>query len=89
MLEHAISSWGLRGLKLDPALQQFDLSSKTLLSPLLEVLQQTADPGFGSLWAELDPIGMAGIANPLLLESAIQSFPDVNLCSLTSPGPDK
>ena len=77
-LEGAIDSLGLRGLKLDPALQNFDLSCETLLQPLLEVCARWQIPILIHCGMSWIPTGLAARANPLLLETNIQTFPTVN-----------
>lgn len=77
-LEHAIKVWGLRGLKLDPALQHLDLNDEQLLTPILQVCDSLQIPLLIHCGMSWTPTGRASRAHPLLLEPAIQSFPSVN-----------
>ncbi len=74
-LEHAIKTLGLRGLKLDPALQCFDPASLDCAYPLYETCAALDIPVLlhcGMSWA---PAGLARYGQPLLLEEAIQAHP--------------
>ena len=77
-LEVAVRDLGLKGLKLDPSLQQFWLHDKQVAFP---VYQACADLGIpvllhcGLSWV---PSGLAQYAQPLLLEPALMAFPQVN-----------
>ncbi|MCZ7551558.1 MAG: hypothetical protein B6D39_04840 [Anaerolineae bacterium UTCFX2] len=77
-LERAITSLGLRGLKLDPALQRFDLTNRERLDPLFSICAEHAIPVLihcGLSWA---PLGQAKYAHPLPLEEIAQAHPSVN-----------
>ena len=77
-LERAIRTLGLAGLKLDPALQRFDVASKEQAYPLYETCASLGIPLLlhcGMSWA---PSGLGRLAHPLLLEEAIQTFPGVD-----------
>jgi len=77
-LERAIQALGLRGLKLDPALQRSDPSSRELAYPLYEVCASLDVPLLmhcGMSWA---PSGLARWSQPLLLEEAVQAHPRTN-----------
>jgi uncharacterized protein len=76
-LEHAIRQMGLRGLKLDPALQDFRPEDKKAFA-VYEVAASLKIPLLvhaGMSWAPETPLA-AG--NPLLFESAIRRFPRLN-----------
>ena len=77
-LERAVKTLGLRGLKLDPALQCFDPSSKDCAYPLYEMCSSLEIPLLihcGMSWA---PTGLARYSQPLLLEEAVQAHPGTN-----------
>lgn len=77
-LERAVRELGLRGLKLDPALQRFDPRDRERAFPLYRLCGELGVPvvvHVGMSWA---PKGLASFAQPLLLEEAIQAFPKVN-----------
>jgi len=74
-LERAVKGLGLRGLKLDPALQRFRPDSRERAFPLYQACSQLGVPVMihcGLSWA---PRGRAGLASPLFLEEAVQEFP--------------
>jgi len=76
-LEHAIRQMGLRGLKLDPALQDFRPEDKKAFA-VYEVAASLEVPlvvHAGMSWAPETPLE-AG--NPLHFESAIRRFPQLN-----------
>ena len=76
-LQRAVQSLGLRGLKLDPALQQFFPNDRERAFPLYDLCGQLEIPVMlhaGLSWA---PNGQARFANPVLLEEALQEFPEV------------
>jgi predicted TIM-barrel fold metal-dependent hydrolase len=76
-LERAIRSLGLRGLKLDPALQRFLPNDRERAFPLYAACGELGIPVLlhaGLSWA---PSGQARYANPTLLEEALQEFPRV------------
>jgi predicted TIM-barrel fold metal-dependent hydrolase len=76
-LIHAIRQLGLRGLKLDPALQRFYPNSLDQAYTVYQVCAELGIPVLihcGMSWA---PTGQAKYSQPLLLEEAIQSFPEV------------
>ncbi len=77
-LERAIRALGLAGLKLDPALQRFDVASAQHAFPIYETCASLGVPVLlhcGMSWA---PSGLGRLAHPLLLEEVIQTFPQVN-----------
>jgi predicted TIM-barrel fold metal-dependent hydrolase len=76
-LEHAVRDMGLRGLKLDPALQDFEVTEKAAMDVFaaaeglgIPVLIHT-----GMSWAPETPIQRG---SPLELEPAIRQFPKLN-----------
>ncbi len=77
-LERAVRQLGLRGLKLDPSLQRFDLADRNTVFPVFQVCSELQIPVLlhcGMSWA---PSGLAGLARPYLVEEAVQAFPGVN-----------
>jgi len=77
-LEIAVRQWGLRGLKLDPALQRFYPNDVERAHPVYQVCAELSLPVVmhcGMSWA---PLGQAKYAQPLMLEEVIQAFPGVN-----------
>ena len=77
-LERAITGLGLRGLKLDPSLQRFNLGDKTSAYPLYQTCASLNIPVLLHCGMSLAPSGLAQNAHPLLLEEAIQDFPRLN-----------
>ena len=77
-LERAVRSLGLRGLKLDPSLQNFKLDNTNLLNPLFEICEELHIPILIHCGMSLTPSGLAQNAQPILLEKSIQKFPSVN-----------
>ena len=78
-LEHAVRGLGLRGLKLDPALQQFRLDDEARAFPVYAAAAALDIPVLvhaGMSWA---PKGRAALAHPLALERVVQTFPRLRL----------
>jgi predicted TIM-barrel fold metal-dependent hydrolase len=78
-LERAIRQLGLRGLKLDPALQGFDIDDKDVAYPIYQQCTELGAPLLihcGLSWA---PSGRASHAHPIMLEAVAQEFPDLQL----------
>lgn len=78
-LDRDVREYGLKGLKLDPALQRFDLGDRDKAFPVYAACAELGIPLLvhcGLSWA---PKGLAGLANPLRLEEAIQEFPTLRL----------
>ncbi len=74
-LEQAVRGYGLRGLKLDPALQGFDVGDTERAYPVYQACCELDVPILmhcGLSWA---PKGRAALAQPLLLEQVIHAFP--------------
>lgn len=75
-LRFAIKELGLKGLKLDPALQQFDMSSENIAYPVYRESANLKIPVVihcGLNWA---PPALIKHGNPLDLEPAISANPD-------------
>jgi len=78
-LEHAVREYGLQGLKLDPALQRFAIDSEQHAYPVYARCAELGIPLLihcGLSWA---PQGRTALAQPLILESVIQSFPTLQV----------
>ncbi len=78
-LEHAVREYGLRGLKLDPALQQFAIDDAERAFPVYARAEDLGIPVLmhcGMSWA---PKGRSALANPLALEAVVQAFPRLNV----------
>jgi hypothetical protein len=76
-LENAVKKLGLRGLKLDAALQDFRLNDHKVF-PIYEAAAALGIPLLvhtGMSWAPETPLGHG---QPLLLEEAIRKFPRLN-----------
>jgi predicted TIM-barrel fold metal-dependent hydrolase len=74
-LDRDVREYGLKGLKLDPALQRFDLGDRERAFPVYAACVDLGIPLLvhcGLSWA---PRGLARLANPLDLEAAVQEFP--------------
>lgn len=77
-LRQAVTDQGLRGLNLDPALQQFDPSDEATAFPVFEAALDLKIPvsvAVGHNWA---PIAPTSFATPLSLEPAIRAFPGLD-----------
>jgi predicted TIM-barrel fold metal-dependent hydrolase len=78
-LEKDIKQLGLRGLKLDPALQQFEINDKNLTYPIYQTCQSLDIPVMihcGLSWA---PKGLEKYAYPLKIEEVAQTFPKLKI----------
>jgi predicted TIM-barrel fold metal-dependent hydrolase len=78
-LKRDVQEYGLRGLKLDPALQQFDVADVDRAFPVYQAAQELGIPlliDCGLSWA---PKGRAELARPLALEPAIHAFPELQI----------
>jgi uncharacterized protein len=78
-LERAVRDYGLRGLKLDPALQRFAIDSEEHAFPVYASSVELGIPLLihcGLSWA---PSGRAALAHPLMLEPVIQAFPTLRV----------
>ena len=77
-LRHAVKELGLKGLNLDPALQQFEMSSEDLVCPIYKECADLKIPVVihcGLNWA---PKALISKGNPLDLEPAIVQNPETN-----------
>ncbi|MHB1334843.1 MAG: amidohydrolase family protein [Candidatus Humimicrobiaceae bacterium] len=78
-LEKDIKELGLRGLKLDPSLQQFDINDKNFAFPVYQICQELDIPVMihcGLSWA---PKGLVKYASPLGIEEVAQAFPKLKI----------
>jgi predicted TIM-barrel fold metal-dependent hydrolase len=78
-LERAVREQGLRGLKLDPALQRFDLASREHAFPVYECAAQLQIPVLIHCGMSFAPQGRASAANPLALEEVAAEFPSLRI----------
>lgn len=77
-LETAVNNYGLKGLKLDPSLQKFDMNSENYAYPIYQTCSELGIPivvHCGLNWA---PNALTHNAYPLNLEPAIIAFPQTN-----------
>lgn len=78
-LEKAVKEYGLVGLKLDPALQQFDPADPETAFPVYQTCVELDIPVLihcGLSWA---PKGRAARAHPLALEEVVHAFPELQI----------
>ncbi|MCL6444432.1 MAG: amidohydrolase family protein [Alicyclobacillus sp.] len=78
-LKRAVSTLGLKGLKLDPALQGFDIADEAHAFPVYEACCELDIPVLmhcGLSWA---PKGRAELAQPLHLERVVHAFPELKI----------
>jgi uncharacterized protein len=78
-LAHAVKEYGLVGLKLDPALQQFDPADPDRAFPVYQQCVELDIPVLihcGLSWA---PVGRSANAHPLALEAVVHAFPDLKV----------
>jgi len=78
-LERAIRGLGLRGLKLDPALQRFALDSRELAFPMYQACSELGVPVLVHCGLSWSMVGQAKYARPLALEEVAQEFPRLRL----------
>lgn len=79
LLEHALKEMGLKGLKLDPALQRFNMNDVERVYPLFQICSELEVPVVmhcGLSWAMQ---GQAKYAHPLGVEEIAQTFPKLNI----------
>jgi predicted TIM-barrel fold metal-dependent hydrolase len=74
-LERAIRGLGLRGLKLDPALQRFHPDDRKLAWPLYQACSELGIPMLIHCGLSWSLLGQAKYARPLALEEVAQEFP--------------
>jgi predicted TIM-barrel fold metal-dependent hydrolase len=79
LLERAVREQGLRGLKLDPALQRFDLASREHAFPVYECATELQIPVLIHCGMSFAPPGRASAANPLALEEVAAEFPSLQI----------
>lgn len=77
-LEHAVRHLGLRGLKLDPGFQRFDPNDKERAYPLYQTCSELGIPILIHAGLSWVPSGLAKLSNPINIEEAAFSFPQVN-----------
>jgi predicted TIM-barrel fold metal-dependent hydrolase len=78
-LEHAVKGLGLQGLKLNPALQGFEINDQKSAYAIYQVCVELDIPVLihcGLCWA---PSSLARYAHPLLLEEVVQAFPTLKI----------
>jgi predicted TIM-barrel fold metal-dependent hydrolase len=78
-LERDVREYGLRGLKLDPALQQFAIADEERAFPVYAAAEQLRIPVLmhcGLSWAQ---VGRSSLAHPLELEPVIHAFPAMRI----------
>lgn len=79
ILDHAINQLGLKGLNLDPALQQFQVADEKVAFPVYEkanALGISVTFQMGLNWA---PLARLGDANPVNLERVASAFPGLRI----------
>lgn len=77
-LEHAVASLSLRGLNLDPALQQFSARDEKVAFPVFAKAQELGIPVViqsGLNWA---PKARTGDSRPIDIEAAAETFPELS-----------
>ena len=78
-LEKAVRGLGLKGLKLDPALQRFHLDDRKLAWPLYQVCAELGVPVLIHCGMSWSLAGQAKYARPLALEEVAQEFPTLRI----------
>jgi hypothetical protein len=78
-LERALRGLGLRGLKLDPALQRFSLDDRKLAWPLYQVCAELGVPVLVHCGLSWSLAGQEKYARPLALEEVAQEFPRLRI----------
>lgn len=78
-LERAITTLGLRGLKLDPALQGFDIDDRQLAYPVYARAEALRIPIVMHCGLSWTPQGRSSRAHPLRLEAVVHDFPDLKI----------
>lgn len=76
-LEVDVRRWGLRGLKLNPSMQEFDVTDREVAYPVYEAAQSLGIPVLvhcGMTWAP-----QSASTHPMGLERVALDFPDLNL----------
>lgn len=75
-LEHAVTTLGLRGLKLDPAVQNFDPADRHTAYPVYEKAAELGIPAVIHAGLSWSPVGRSSQAHPLALESVAHDIPE-------------
>lgn len=78
-LERAVKGLGLKGLKLDPALQRFGLDDRRLAWPVYQAASELGIPVVVHCGLSWSMIGQAKYARPLALEEVAQEFPRLRI----------
>jgi predicted TIM-barrel fold metal-dependent hydrolase len=78
-LEKAVKEYGLRGLKLDPSLQGFDINDVEHAYPVYQLCSELGIPILMHCGMSWSPIGRAELAQPLMLERVIHKFPNLKI----------
>ena len=71
--------YGLTGLKLDPALQQFDLADEQRAFPVYAAAQELGIPVLVHCGLSWGRVGRSTLAHPLALESVVHAFPSLQI----------
>jgi len=77
-LYQAVRQYGLKGLKLDPSLQQFYPNDPETAYPVYTACAELQIPVLIHMGLSWVPNGLAKFADPLLMEEVAQAFPQVN-----------
>lgn len=77
-LNAAVRDLGLKGLKLDPSLQQFWPNDRQVAFPVFQACADLGIPVLLHCGLSWTPSGLAQYAQPLLLEQALMTFPRLN-----------
>ena len=78
-LDYAIKELGLKGLKLDPGLQEFYPNDKKLAYPIYEVASQLKIPVIIHTGLSWESNTMIKYSMPLLVEDVAHDFPKLNI----------
>jgi predicted TIM-barrel fold metal-dependent hydrolase len=78
-LERAVRGLGLKGLKLDPALQRFSPDDRTLAWPLYQTCMELGIPVLVHCGMSWSLVGQDKYARPLALEDAAREFPRLRI----------
>lgn len=78
-LEHAVENLGLKGLNLDPALQQFHVADERVAFPLYEKANQLGISVTFQMGLNWSPLARLGDANPVALERVAATFPNLRI----------
>lgn len=78
-LKSAVQGLGLRGLKLDPSLQMFDIDDEEVAFPVYAACAELGVPMVMHCGLSWSPAGRAARAHPLQLESVVHAFPELRV----------